>query len=60
VLSGILGGKMNKFLKSICLLDQPYIKDEKITVQQALDNCGKQTGAKLSIAEYVYFKVGQE
>jgi elongation factor Ts len=60
VLSGILSGKMNKFLKSICLLDQPYIKDEKITVQQALDNCGKQIGAKLSIAEYVYFKVGQE
>jgi elongation factor Ts len=51
---------MNKFLKSICLLDQPYIKDEKITVQQALDNCGKQIGAKLSIVEYVYFKVGQE
>ncbi|MDR1072487.1 MAG: translation elongation factor Ts [Treponema sp.] len=57
---GILKGKLNKYLKSICMLDQGYIKDEKITVAQALDNFGKQTGAKICIAEYVYFKVGQE
>ncbi|MDR0558108.1 MAG: translation elongation factor Ts [Treponema sp.] len=57
---GILKGKLNKYLKSICMLDQGYIKDEKITVAQALDNFGKQTGAKVCIAEYVYFKVGQE
>jgi elongation factor Ts len=57
---GILKGKLGKYLKSICLLDQGYIKDEKITVSQALDNFGKQIGAKVTIAEYVYFKVGQE
>ncbi|MDR0706265.1 MAG: translation elongation factor Ts [Treponema sp.] len=57
---GILKGKLNKYLKSICMLDQGYIKDEKITVAQALDNFGKQTGAKVCIADYVYFKVGQE
>jgi elongation factor Ts len=57
---GILKGKLNKYLKSICMLDQGYIKDEKITVAQVLDNFGKQTGAKVCIADYVYFKVGQE
>ncbi|MDR2792701.1 MAG: translation elongation factor Ts [Treponema sp.] len=57
---GILKGKLNKYLKSICMLDQGYIKDEKLTVAQALDNFGKQSGAKVGIAEYVYFKVGQE
>ncbi|MDR2192909.1 MAG: translation elongation factor Ts [Treponema sp.] len=56
---GILKGKLNKYLKSICMLDQGYIKDEKITVAQALDAFGKQYDAKISIAEYVYFKVGQ-
>ncbi|MDR0644601.1 MAG: translation elongation factor Ts [Treponema sp.] len=59
-LESILRGKLNKFLKSICLLDQGYIKDEKITVAQALADTGKQLGASLAIVDYVYFKVGQE
>ena len=59
VLKGILSGKVNKFLKSICLLDQGFVKDEKITVAQALAACGKNLGAAISVAEFVYFKVGQ-
>jgi elongation factor Ts len=58
VLDGILKGKVSKFLKSICLLDQGYVKDEKLTVSQVLDATGKELGAKLSVVDYVYFKVG--
>jgi elongation factor Ts len=58
VLEGILKGKINKHLSEVCLVEQGYVKDEKITVAQALANTGKQAGAKLEIAEYVYFKVG--
>jgi elongation factor Ts len=57
---GILKGKLGKYLKSICMLDQGYIKDEKITVAQALENFGKQAGAKVCVAEYISYKVGQE
>jgi len=57
-LEGILKGKINKHLSEVCLVDQGYVKDEKITVAQALANAGKQANAKLEIAEYVYFKVG--
>ncbi|MDR3145498.1 MAG: translation elongation factor Ts [Treponema sp.] len=59
VIDGILKGKVKKYLADICLLDQGYVKDEKITVAQALADCGKQLGAKLSVIDYVYFKVGQ-
>jgi elongation factor Ts len=58
VLEGILKGKVNKYLSEICLLDQAYVKDEKLTVAQALADCGKKAGAKIAIAGYVYFKVG--
>jgi elongation factor Ts len=58
VLEGILSGKVSKFLKSICLMDQGFIKDEKLSVSKVLDETGKRLGAKLSVAEYVYFKVG--
>jgi elongation factor Ts len=59
VLENILKGKVSKFLKDICLLDQGYVKDEKFTVAQALADTGKKLGAKLSVLDYVYFKVGE-
>jgi len=58
VLEGILKGKINKHLSEICLLEQGYVKDEKLTVAQALAEYGKKAGAQISIVEYVYFKVG--
>lgn len=58
VIDGILKGKMNKFIADICLVDQGFVKDEKQTVAKVLEGLGKQLGATLSIAEYVYFKVG--
>ena len=58
VIDNILKGKVNKFLKDICLMDQAYVKDEKMTVAQALADAGKRFGVNLKVLEYVYFKVG--
>jgi elongation factor Ts len=60
VLSGILQGKVNKHLSERCLLEQGYVKDEKLTVAKAIEECSKKAGAKLSISDYVYYKVGVE
>ncbi|QQO08088.1 translation elongation factor Ts [Breznakiella homolactica] len=59
VIDNILQGKINKYLSDICLMDQGYVKDEKLTVAKVTEDIGKQVGAKLSINDYVYFKVGQ-
>jgi elongation factor Ts len=59
VIDNILKGKINKYIADICLLEQGYVKDEKLTVTQALAECGKKLGAKLSINDYVYLRVGQ-
>ncbi|GHT52742.1 elongation factor Ts [Spirochaetia bacterium] len=59
VIDNILKGKVNKYLSDICLLEQGYVKDEKFTVAKALEDFGKQNGAKISVNDYVYFKVGQ-
>jgi len=60
VLAGILQGKVTKFLSEICLMEQGYVKDEKMTVAKAIEECEKKVGAKLTIKDYVYFKVGME
>lgn len=59
VVENILQGKVNKYLSDICLLDQGFVKDEKQTVAQVVAALGKQLGAKISIDDYVYFRVGQ-
>jgi elongation factor Ts len=58
VIDNILKGKVNKYLKDICLLEQGYVKDEKLSVEKVLAENGKKAGGTLSISEYVYFKVG--
>jgi len=59
VLAGILQGKVNKYLSEICLLEQGYVKDEKLTVAKAIEECAKKAEAKLAVNDYVYYKVGQ-
>jgi len=59
VLAGILQGKVKKYLSEICLLEQGYVKDEKISVAKAIEECSKKAGAKLAVNNYVYYKVGQ-
>jgi elongation factor Ts len=58
VLDGILKGKVNKYLSEICLLEQGYVKDEKLTVAKAVAECAKKAGAGINITGYVYYKVG--
>jgi elongation factor Ts len=59
VLNGILQGKVNKYLSEICLLEQDYIKDEKLKVAKAIEEAAKKAGAKITVTDYVYFKVGE-
>ncbi len=58
IIDGILKGKLNKHLGEICLLDQGFVKDDKQKVSDVLQSLSKEIGTKLSISNYVYFKVG--
>jgi elongation factor Ts len=60
VLQGIIQGKLNKHLGSICLLDQGFVKEEKVSVGKILEGLSKEVGGKITIAEYVSFKLGEE
>jgi len=60
VLAGILQGKVTKYLSEICLMEQGYVKDEKLTVAKAIEECAKKAGAKLTVNNYIYYRVGAE
>ncbi len=53
-------GRLRKeFFASICLTQQPYIKDEKITISKLVEDYAKAKGCKISIAAFVRFRVGE-
>jgi elongation factor Ts len=58
VLPGIIKGKLNKMLSEICLLEQPFVKDDKRKVSKVLEDLSKETGAKIEIVDYSYVKLG--
>ena len=59
VKAGILQGKLNKHFAEICFLDQAFVKDDKKKVSQVMAEVGKAAGGKLEVAEYVYYKLGE-
>ena len=60
VTEGIVRGKLSKHLSEICLLEQGFVKDEKQKVKQVLAGLGKSLGEPVSVAEFLYFKVGEQ
>ena len=61
VIKGAVVGRLNKELKEVCLLEQPYVKaeDGKQTVAQYLAQVAKENGAKLSVKKFVRFETGE-
>jgi elongation factor Ts len=60
VLDGIVKGKLNKHLAEVCLLNQPFVKDDKKALSAVMAEKGKEAGAVLSIKDFIYFRVGEE
>ena len=60
VVQGIVKGKMKKHLAEICLVDQPFVKDDKKSVAQMAAEVGKAAGATVSVVDYRYYRVGEE
>ena len=58
VVEKILLGKLDKFVAEKCLLEQPWVIDDKQTVKSALDAAAKAAGGKLSVVRFAFFKVG--
>lgn len=59
VVDKIVEGKMAKYLKDICLLNQEFIKDPDITVKEYLNQMTLKTGEKLSIRRFVRYEMGE-
>ena len=55
IVEKILDGKLQKFYSEVCLLKQPYIKDDSKTIEQLLTELIGKIGENIKIEKFVYF-----
>ena len=58
IIEKILIGKINKFYSEVCLLDQTFVKDDKVNITELLAAKGKELSDTVSIARYVRYNIG--
>ena len=55
----IAAGKMNKFFEENCLLQQAFVKDGSVTVEQYMNNAAKALGGSVKFVDAVRFEKGE-
>ncbi|HEX3016291.1 MAG TPA: translation elongation factor Ts [Caproicibacter sp.] len=55
----IVQGRLRKFFQEVCLVDQAYIKDDKLTIKQLTEQTGKKLGGSIKIADFARFEKGE-
>ena len=60
IIEKIVDGKMGKFYSEVCLLEQPYVKNPDITVQDLLNELIAKTGENIVIRRFARYQLGEE
>ncbi|MBR7172482.1 MAG: translation elongation factor Ts [Clostridia bacterium] len=55
----IVDGKINKFYKDVCLLEQPFVKNPDITVEQLINDSILKIGEKITVRRFARFVMGE-
>ena len=58
VQAGIVQGKLKKHLAEICFLEQPFVKDDKLSVTKKMEEVAKAAGGKLYVSKIILFQLG--
>lgn len=59
IIEKMIEGRLNKELKEICLVEQPYVKDGDLTVKKYIESVAKEAGAPISVKRMIRFETGE-
>ena len=59
VIERIVEGKLKKFFSEACLLEQPYVKNPDITIQDLLNELMAKTGENIVIRRFARYQLGE-
>jgi elongation factor Ts len=54
----MISGRMEKFFEEVCLLEQPFVKDNAVSVGQLIKTKIAKLGENITVSRFVRFKVG--
>ena len=60
VLDKIVEGRLGKFYQESCLLEQPFVKDNSVTVGELITSRIAKLGEKIAVSRMARFKVGED
>lgn len=56
IVEKIVEGRIKKFYQEVCLVNQAYIRDDKVTIKELVANTGKELGDELKVVQF--FRIG--
>jgi elongation factor Ts len=59
ILERIVQGKLDKYFAEVCLLRQPYIKDDKQTIEDLVKAASAQTNEKIVVRRFTRYALGE-
>lgn len=60
ILDKIVEGKLKKFYQEVCLLEQPYVRDTDITVEDLLNELRAKTGENVIVSRFIRYQLGED
>ena len=60
IIEKMVEGRLKKFYSEWCLLNQPYIRDDSLTIQDLLNDLVGRCGERISVRRFERWQVGEE
>ncbi len=60
IVERIVMGRLNKFYEEFCLLDQKFVKDDSLTIQQLITDSIRTTGENIKVRRFARYELGEE
>jgi len=60
IMEKIVQGKLGKYFEEVCLLDQPYIREDKLKVRDLVTQAVAKIGENIKVRRFVRYEIGQE
>lgn len=58
IIEKMVQGRVDKFYKEVCLMEQPFVKNPDITIEQLINEKIAKMGEKISVRRFVRYKMG--
>lgn len=59
IIDKIVEGKVNKLYSEVCLLQQPFVKNDKLTIEDVLKELIAKLGENIKIKRFARFEIGE-